>query len=309
MSEVGVYMSMLEDKQYKKQKKITKVIKNRSQASYVWHRLKRENMAVIGLVVLLIFVLAAIFADFIGDYNTQVIKININNRLQGISKEHWFGTDEYGRDIFLRIIHGARMSLFVGFISVGIGLVLGGTLGAIAGYYGGRLENIIMRILDVLLAIPSILLSITIVTAMGSNLVNLMIAVGVSDIPGFARVVRASVLSVKDQEYIEAAKAIGAKDYQIIAEHVLPNCMAPIIVHSTLNLAGAIMAIAGLSFIGLGVQPPKPEWGNMLAGGRAYIRDKSHVVLFPGLAIMLTTLSFNLLGDGLRDALDPKLKQ
>lgn len=309
MSEVGVYMSMLEDKQYKKQKKITKVIKNRSQASDVWHRLKRKNMAVTGLVVLLIFVLAAIFADFIGDYNTQVIKININNRLQGISKEHWFGTDEYGRDIFLRIIHGARMSLFVGFISVGIGLVLGGTLGAIAGYYGGRLENIIMRILDVLLAIPSILLSITIVTAMGSNLVNLMIAVGVSNIPGFARVVRASVLSVKDQEYIEAAKAIGAKDYQIIAEHVLPNCMAPIIVHSTLNLAGAIMAIAGLSFIGLGVQPPKPEWGNMLAGGRAYIRDKSHVVLFPGLAIMLTTLSFNLLGDGLRDALDPKLKQ
>lgn len=306
MSKVGVFMGMSD---VKPKERTRKKFKSRSQAGDVWRRLKRNKMAVAGLIVLFVFLLAAIFADFIGDYETQVIKINVKERLQGVSKEHWFGTDEYGRDIFLRIVHGARMSLFVGFISVGIGLVFGGTLGAIAGYYGGKLDNIIMRILDVLLAIPSILLSITIVTAMGSSLINLMIAVGISNVPGFARVVRASVLGVKDQEYIEAARAIGARDYEIILQHVLPNCMAPIIVHSTLNIAGAIMATAGLSFIGLGVQPPRPEWGNMLAGGRSFIRDKAHVVLFPGLAIMMTTLSFNLLGDGLRDALDPKLKQ
>lgn len=306
INKAGVFMNTATVKQ---KEDIRKKYKKRSQFADVWHRLKKNRMAMIGLFVLIILILMAIFADYIGDYNEKAIKIDVKNRLQGVSKEHWFGTDEYGRDIFIRIVHGTRTSLFVGVISVGIALTFGGTLGAIAGYYGGRLDNIIMRILDVLLAIPSILLSITIVTAMGAGLTNLMIAVGISNIPGFARVVRANVLSIRDQEYIEAAKAIGAKDYEIILQHVLPNCLAPIIVHSTLKVAGAIMATAGLSFIGLGVRPPRPEWGSMLSGGRAFIRDKVHVVLFPGLAIMITILSLNLLGDGLRDALDPRLKQ
>lgn len=291
-----------------KLQQIKKKYKKRSQILDVWMRLKRNKLAMIGLIILSILILTAIFADVIADYDTEVIKINASNRLKGVSKDHWFGTDEYGRDIFARIVHGTRTSLFVGAISVGIALSIGGILGSIAGYYGGRLDNVIMRVLDVLLAIPSILLAITIVSAIGPGLVNLMIAVGISNIPGFARVVRASVLSVKDQEYIEAAKAIGAKDYEIIFQHVLPNCLAPIIVLATLKVAGAIMATAGLSFIGLGIEPPRPEWGSMLSGGRSYIRDQVHVVLFPGLAIMVTILSLNLLGDGLRDALDPRLK-
>ncbi len=288
--------------------KIKSKYKKRSQMADVWMRLKRNKLAMFGLIILTILILTAIFADLIADYNTEVIKINVVERLKGPSKDHWFGTDEYGRDIFARIVHGTRTSLFVGVISVGIALSIGGILGSIAGYYGGKLDNAIMRVLDVLLAIPSILLSITIVSALGPGLTNLMISVGISNIPGFARVVRASVLGVKDQEYIEAAKAIGAKDYEIIFQHVLPNCLAPIIVLATLKVAGAIMATAGLSFIGLGIQPPRPEWGSMLSGGRAFIRDYVHVVLYPGLAIMITILSLNLLGDGLRDALDPRLK-
>ena len=201
-----------------------------------------------------------------------------------------------------------RISLFVGIISVSIALSIGGFLGAIAGYYGGKIDNVIMRVLDVILAVPTILLAITIVASLGASMMNLMIAVGISNIPGFARIVRASVLSVKDQEFIEAAKAIGAKDHIIIMKHVLPNSMAPIIVYATLKVATAIMATASLSFIGLGVQPPTPEWGSMLAGGRAYIRDQMYIVMYPGLAIVLTVLSLNLVGDGLRDALDPKLK-
>lgn len=285
-----------------------KQFKKRSQLIDVWRRLKKNRMAVLGICLIGMFILMAIFADVIADYDTEVIKINVRERLEGPSMNHWFGTDEYGRDIFARIVHGTRISLFVGVISVGIALSIGGTLGALAGYYGGRLDNIIMRFLDILLAIPSILLAICIVAALGASIVNLMIAVGISNIPGFARVVRASVLSVKDQEYVEAARAIGARDHTIILRHVLPNALAPVIVFATLKVATAIMATAGLSFIGLGVKPPAPEWGSMLAGGRAFIRDQMYIVLFPGLAIMTTILSLNLLGDGLRDALDPRLK-
>lgn len=282
--------------------------KKRSQSADVWKRLKKSKAAMAGLVLIVMFVCMALFAPLIADYDTQVIKLNIPERLESPSANHWFGTDEYGRDIFYRIVYGTRISLFVGVISVGIALSIGGFLGAIAGYYGGKLDNAIMRVLDVLLAIPAILLAITIVSALGSSILNLMIAVGISNIPGFARVVRASILSVKDQEFIEAAKAIGAKDHVIILKHVLPNSMAPIIVYATLKVATAIMATASLSFIGLGVQPPTPEWGSMLAGGRQYMRDQMYIVMFPGLAIVLAVLSLNLIGDGLRDALDPKLK-
>jgi peptide/nickel transport system permease protein len=282
--------------------------KKRSQSADVWKRLKKSKAAMIGLAIIVMFVCMAAFAPLIADYDTQVIKMSISERLQAPSGDHFFGTDEYGRDIFYRIVYGTRISLFVGVISVGIALSIGGFLGAIAGYYGGKLDNAIMRVLDVLLAIPAILLAITIVSALGSSILNLMIAVGISNIPGFARVVRASILSVKDQEYIEAARAIGAKDHVIILKHVLPNSMAPIIVYATLKVATAIMATASLSFIGLGVQPPTPEWGSMLASGRQYMRDQMYIVMFPGLAIVMAVLSLNLIGDGLRDALDPKLK-
>ncbi|MBN2861286.1 MAG: ABC transporter permease [Sphaerochaetaceae bacterium] len=282
--------------------------KKKSQWLDVWKRLKKSRTAVIGLILILVFLMLALFAPFIADYEKDALGMNVKERLQSPSLTHWFGTDEFGRDIFARIVYGTRISLFVGIISVSIALSLGGTLGAIAGYYGGRIDNAIMRVLDVLLAIPTILLAITIVAALGASILNLMIAVGISNIPGFARVVRASVLSVKDQEYIESARAIGARDHTIILKHVLPNSMAPIVVFATLKVASAIMATSSLSFIGLGIQPPTPEWGNMLAGGRAYIRDHMYIVLSPGLAIVLTVLSLNLIGDGLRDALDPKLK-
>lgn len=261
-----------------------------------------------GLVLVGLFLFVALFAPLIADYEEDALAMNVRERLVSPNFDHWFGTDEFGRDIFARIVYGTRISLFVGVISVSIALSLGGTLGAIAGYYGGKIDNVIMRVLDVLLAIPTILLAITIVAALGASILNLMIAVGVSNIPGFARVVRASVLSVKDQEFIEAARAIGARDHVIILRHILPNSMAPIVVFATLKVASAIMATSSLSFIGLGIQPPTPEWGNMLAGGRAYIRDHMYVVMYPGMAIVLAVLSLNLIGDGLRDALDPRLK-
>ncbi|MBC8589590.1 ABC transporter permease [Wansuia hejianensis] len=287
----------------------TKSKKKRSQWSEVWRRLKQNKMAMAGLVILTILVLLAVFADVIADYDEVAIKQNAAVRLQGPSKDHWLGTDNLGRDIFARMIHGARISLMVGIVAVSIAILIGGTLGAIAGFYGGKVDNIIMRFMDVFLAIPSILLAIAIVGALGQNLFNLMLAIGVSSIPGFARIVRASVLTVKDQEFVEAARAIGATDTRIIIKHIIPNALAPVIVQGTLGVAGAILSTAGLSFIGLGVPKPRPEWGAMLSDGRQFLRNASHITTFPGLAIVITILALNLLGDGLRDALDPRLKQ
>ncbi|MCI6731567.1 MAG: ABC transporter permease [Lachnospiraceae bacterium] len=283
--------------------------KKRSQFVEIWQRLKRNKMAMVGLAILFILVLGAIFADVICDYDTMVIKQDIPNRLQGPSADHWFGTDEFGRDIFARIIHGSRVSLVVGIISVSIALILGGAFGAFAGFYGGKVDMVIMRVMDVFLAIPSILLSMTIVAALGTDLVYVMLAIGISSVPNYARIVRAAVMSVKDQEFVEASKAMGAGNATIIFKEILPNCLAPIIVQATLSVAGAILSTASLSFIGLGVQPPDPEWGAMLSSGRQYMRDALHLTLFPGLAIVITILALNLLGDGLRDALDPRLKQ
>ena len=283
--------------------------KKRSMAVEVWQRLVKNKMAMLGLAILVLLALCAIFADVIADYETKVVAQNIANRLKGPSAEHWFGTDEFGRDIFARMVHGSRVSLVVGLISVSVSLVAGGTLGAFAGFYGGRVDNVIMRVMDIFLAVPSILLAITIVAALGPNLVNVMLAIGISGTPGFARIVRAAVMSVKDQEFVEASRAIGASNAPIIFREIIPNCLAPIIVQSTLSVASAILSTASLSFIGLGVQPPDPEWGAMLSSGRNFLRDAVHLTLFPGLAIVVTILALNLLGDGLRDALDPRLKQ
>ena len=287
----------------------TEKTKKRSMAAEIWQRLLRNKMAMLGLAILAILALLAIFADVIADYDTMVVAQNIPERLQGPSAAHWFGTDEFGRDIFARIIHGGRVSLVVGLISVSVSLLAGGSLGAFAGFYGGRVDNVIIRVMDIFLAVPSILLAITIVAALGTNLVNVMLAIGVSGIPTFARIVRAAVMGVKDQEFVESARAIGETNTAIIFREILPNCMAPIIVQSTLSVASAILSTASLSFIGLGVQPPDPEWGAMLSSGRNFLRDAMHITLFPGLAIVVTILALNLLGDGLRDALDPRLKQ
>lgn len=283
--------------------------KNRSQWIGIWRRMCRNQLAMAGLFIVIALILLAVFADRLADYNEVVIKQYPLNRLQGPNAAHWFGTDELGRDILARLLHGARISLLVGVVAVCIALATGGILGAVAGYCGGTLDNIIMRVMDIFLSIPILLLAIMIVAALGPSMVNLMIAIGLSSMPTFARVVRASVLSVKDQEFVEAAKAIGGKSDHIILRHILPNCLSPIIVQATLRVATAILSTASMSFIGLGIKAPAPEWGSMLASGRTYIRDAPHVVVIPGLVIMITILALNLLGDGLRDALDPKLKR
>lgn len=283
--------------------------KKRSQMQEVWRRLKKNRMAMLGLVIVCILVLIAIFADVLFDYNDVVIKQNTAIRLQGPSAAHWLGTDEFGRDILARLVHGSRISLMVGIVAVSIALTVGGTLGALAGFYGGKIDMIIMRFMDILLAVPSLLLSITIVSALGPSIINLMIAISISSIPGYARIVRSSVMTVRDNEFVEAARSIGANNWEIILKHIIPNCMAPIIVQVSLKVASAILSTSGLSFLGLGVKAPTPEWGSMLSGGRAYLRNAWHLTFFPGVMIMITILSLNLLGDGLRDALDPKLKK
>ncbi|HLR21822.1 MAG TPA: ABC transporter permease [Tissierellaceae bacterium] len=289
--------------------KAAKGTKKRSQWSEVWRRLKRNRMAMIGLGILIVLILLAVFADQIADYDTMAIKQDPTNRMAPPNSTNWLGTDDLGRDIFARMVHGARVSLMVGIIAVGFAILFGGTLGAIAGFYGGMIDNIIMRIMDVFLAIPSILLAIAIVSALGGSLFNLMIAVGISSIPQYARIVRASVLSVKDEEFIESARAAGASDTRIILKHIIPNSLAPVIVQGTLGVASAILSTSGLAFIGLGIPKPQPEWGSMLSEGRQFLRKAPHITTFPGIAIMITILALNLLGDGLRDALDPKLKE
>ncbi|WP_022819398.1 nickel transporter permease [Fusobacterium russii] len=286
-----------------------KVNKKNSQWLEIAKMLSKNKMAMLGLVILIVLILLAIFANVIADYETVVIKQNLANRLTPPNSQNWLGTDEFGRDIFARLIHGARVSLKVGILAVGLSIIIGGTLGAISGFYGGYTDNVIMRIMDIFLAVPSILLAIAIVSALGPSIINLMVAISISSVPRYARIVRASVLSIRDQEFIEAAKAIGASNTRIIFKHIIPNSLAPVIVQGTLGVASAILSTAGLSFIGLGIQPPDPEWGSMLSGGRQYLRYAWWVTTFPGVAIMITILSLNLLGDGLRDALDPRLKQ
>ncbi len=282
--------------------------RKKSQVAAIWRRLRKNKMAVLGLVILSLIILLAVFADLLFDYETLVIQQSAALRLKPPSAEHWLGTDEVGRDILARIVHGARISLPVAFVTIAAATVIGGLLGAISGYGSRQLDNVIMRIMDVFLAIPSILLSIALVAALGTSMTNMILAISISNIPPFARIVRSAVMTIKNEEYIEAARAIGASDARIIVKHILPNCMAPIIVQATLSIAGSILAIASLSFIGLGISPPTPEWGSMLSTGRQFFRAAWWVCAFPGFAIMLTILSLNLLGDGLRDALDPKLK-
>ncbi|EMT45507.1 nickel transporter permease [Anoxybacillus flavithermus] len=271
-----------------------------------WIRFRKNKMALVGSGIVLFFILLAVFAPFIAPYDMNDQQLSM--RLQAPSKEHIFGTDDFGRDIFSRVVYGARISLWVGFFSVLGSVVVGSLLGIIAGYYGRWIDAVISRIFDIMLAFPSILLAIGIVAVLGPSLKNALIAIAVINIPNFGRLIRSRVLSIKQEEYITAAKAIGMSDARILFHHILPNSMAPIIVQGTLAIATAIIEAAALGFLGLGAQPPNPEWGKMLADSKAYLTQAPWTMIFPGLAIMLTVLGFNLMGDGLRDALDPRMK-
>ena len=277
--------------------------KRRSQSAEIWRRFKKSKTAIIGLIMLSVLVLLAIFADVITPYDAE--KSDAANRLQLPSWEHLFGTDELGRDIFTRIAMGTRISLLVGIVSVTVSAVGGIILGSLA---GGKVDTLIMRFVDIWMAIPSLLLNITIVAVLGVGLQNVMIAIGISSIPGYCRTIRASILSIKSSDFIEASKACGASDLYLIATHIIPNSLAPLIVQATLRMGASILVCASMSFMGLGVVPPTPEWGAMLSTGRSFLRDYPHLCTFPGAAIMYTVLAMNLLGDGVRDALDPKLK-
>ena len=271
-----------------------------------WYSFKKSKSALVGSAIVIFFVIIAIVGPFIAPQgiNDQ----NLSIRLQPPSSEFWFGTDDLGRDIFSRILHGARISLTVGLSAVLISAAIGSFLGIIAGYYGRWIDTIISRIFDIMLAFPSILLAIAVVSILGPSLRNALIAIAVINVPSFGRLIRSRVLSIKEEEYIHAAKAIGMRNSRILWKHILPNSMTPVIVQGTLAIATAIIEAAALGFLGLGAEAPQPEWGKMLADARMFLLNAPWAMIFPGLAIMLTVIGFNLMGDGLRDALDPKMK-
>ena len=289
-------------------KRTKTVYKKKSQIISIWHRFKKNKLALFGLVVFAFMLFIAVFANFIVDYERDAITQHMAKRFQSPSAEHIFGTDGFGRDMFARIIFGARISLFVGVVTIALALVVGAFIGASAGYYGGRIDEFLMRIMDVFLAIPQMILAIAIVAALGTGMFNILIALTVAQVPKFARIVRASILTVKTQDFIEAAKACGTSDSRIIVKHIIPNAVGPIIVQATLNVATTILVIAALSFVGLGIQPPTPEWGSMMADAKSQMRYHEYLIIIPGLFIAFTVMSLNLMGDGLRDALDPRLK-
>ena len=286
--------------------KKTKVNKKKSRFSMTWHQLKKNKVAMVSLVVLVIIVLVAILAPVIAPYGYEVT--DKRHTLEGPSSAHLLGTDRLGRDVLSRLIWGARQSIAMGVLAISISAVLGIIIGAIAGYFGGWLDNLLMRFLDIYQSIPMMLLCITFAAILGPSLRNAIIAIGISMVPGFARMMRAQILTVRDNEYIEAARCCNASNISILIHHIIPNAISPLIVNITMSIGGAVMSGAGLSFIGLGVQSPTPEWGAMISDARNFLRANGELALYPGLCIMITVLGFNLIGDGLRDALDPKLK-
>lgn len=268
---------------------------------------KKSKIAVVGLIILLILIFVAIFSDFIAPYEYDAQ--NLSQTFLKPSKEHLMGTDNFGRDIFSRIVIGAKISLQIGFVSVFFAMIIGTIIGAISGFYSGKIDSLLMRIMDVVLSIPQLIFAIALAAALGNGMRNLIIAVTISAIPRYAKIVRSQVLSIKEREFVEAAKMSGASNLKIILKYILPNSFAPVIVEATLGVGTSILSAASLSFIGMGIMPPEPEWGQMLSEGRAYIRDYPHMTLFPGFSIAITILALNIVGDGLRDALDPKLRR
>jgi len=280
--------------------------KNQGAAATILKRLRKNNAAMMGLTLFLILVLIAILAPLIMPYPYD--KMDLSNTFSGPSAEHWFGTDDLGRDILSRIMYGGRYSLSIGLASTSFAVVIGMVIGAIAGYFGGMVDNLIMRFMDIFQAVPGLLLTIAISAVLGSGFDKTILALGLSQIPNYVRILRASIMSIRSVEYLEAAESINCSHSRIIMRHAVPNALSPVIVQATMGVANTVLTAASLSFIGLGVQPPMPEWGAMLSGGRNYIRDYSYMVMFPGIFIMISVLALNMLGDGLRDALDPKLK-
>lgn len=280
--------------------------KKHSELRIVAHHLMRNRGALIGLTIIGLFVAGAIFAPVLATHSPT--ETSLATRLQTADAEHWLGTDELGRDLFSRMLYGGRISLNIGIISVAIGIAVGVPVGAVSGFYGGKLDIITQRFIDIMIAFPGILLAIVVVTVLGVGVENVMIATGIASVPIYARLVRGSVLAAKEQSYVTAAQAAGISDFSIIFKHILPNCLAPVIVQSTFQIATSILWAAGLGFLGLGAQAPTPEWGAILSNGREYIRTAHHLTTFPGLAILFMVLGFNLVGDGLRDALDPKTR-
>ncbi|QKJ23418.1 ABC transporter permease [Poseidonibacter lekithochrous] len=277
-----------------------------------YKQFRKNKSALIGLYIVAILILCALLAPVLAPYDPLIQ--NLENRLippfwaEGGSFAHILGTDDFGRDLLSRIIYGARISLMIGVVSVGISLFFGLIMGACAGYFGGKVDIIIMRVVDIMLSIPAILLAIVIVSILGPDLMNAMIAIGIVGVPTFARIVRASVLAEKEKEYVVASRINGSGNFRLISKVILPNCTTPIIVQATMGFASAVLEAAGLSFLGLGAQPPTPEWGAMLADSLQFITTASWMIVFPGIAIFLTVMGFNLVGDGLMDVLDPKMK-
>mgnify|MGYP000058633466 CR=1 FL=1 len=283
--------------------------KSRSLAAETWRRLRKNKGAVAGMVFIVILVIATIVSGFIYDYETDIIGQNISERFTPPGLKYPFGTDQVGRNIFTRIIYGARYSLTISVGAVAIGLVVGVLFGSIAGFYGGLVDDLIMRVNDVLYAIPNIMIAVVVVSLFGTSTFNLLLALSINAATSFARIARASVMTLRGEEYIEASYAIGLPQWKIILKHIVPNCLSPIIVQTTLLIGTTIIAASSLSFLGIGIPAPAPEWGAMLSEGRDYMRSAGYICVIPGLAIMVTVLALNLLGDGLRDALDPKLKK
>lgn len=281
--------------------------KKPAQFKEVVRRFRKNRTAMVGFCIFAVILLLVLCADLIVDYDLG-ISTNIRAKLQGPSAEHWFGTDDLGRDILARVLHGGRISLFLGFCTTIASAIMGCLFGCVAGYYGNRVDDLIMRFMDIFSAIPTILMAIAVVAALGNSIPNLILALSIARVPAFTRIVRSAVLSVGNQEYIEASKAGGAYDARILVQHILPNCIGPIIVQTTMNMAIIILQAASLSFLGLGINPPTPEWGAIISSARSFLRTSPHIMLFPGLFLVLSSLSISLFGDGLRDALDPRLK-
>lgn len=273
----------------------------------IFRRLKANPLSMAGAAIVVLFIAMAVFAPWIATHDPAAQ--SLREKLQPPSADHWFGTDDLGRDLFSRIVYGARVSLQIGLAAVLIALVVGSALGLIAGYYGGRIDAAIVVLIDILLAFPGVLLAIAIIAILGPGLENTAIAIGIYSIPQYARVMRGSVISIRNSQYVEAARSIGAGDARIMLVHILPNVVAPLIVLSTLRMASAILSASTLSFLGLGAQPPTPEWGAMLSRGRTYMMLAPYIMFFPGVSLLLVILGFNLFGDALRDALDPRMKR
>lgn len=276
----------------------------RSRKQIVMSRLVANKLAMLGGIIVVFLAIIAIISPWIAPHDP--LEMTLAKQFMGPSREHWMGTDDFGRDILSRLIAGSRQSLMVGIVSISIGALVGMSIGLVSGYFGGRTDMTIQRLIDIMLAFPDLLLALAIVAVLGPSLVNVMIAVGIGSIPVYARLIRGQVLALKEKEYVESARASGALPMRIILSHILPNSLSPLIVMASLGIAGAILTGAALSFIGMGAQPPAPEWGAMLSSGRSYIRHEWWIATFPGIALAMTAFGFNLLGDGLRDALDPR---